>query len=58
MFLHVGDNEVLDEEKIVMIINNPGKKPSVLLTDGSRREVKAHVLTLRQRARKGAPVKR
>ena len=56
MFLHAGDNIIINEKKIVMIINagnvnkmKPGAKSIILLTDGSRHHSRINSATLKRR---------
>lgn len=56
MFLHVGDNVIINEKKIVMIINvrnekkkKAGTKSFILLTDGEKHPSRINSATLKQR---------
>ena len=56
MFLHVGDNVIINEKKIVMIIDvrnvkkkKAGTKSVILLTDGGKHPSRINSATLKHR---------
>ncbi len=60
MFLHVGDNVIINEKKIVMIIDvrnekkkKAGTKSVILLTDGKKHPSRINSATLKHRILRG-----
>ncbi len=61
MFLHAGDNVIINEKKILMIIDvrnakkkKAGTKSIILLTDGKEHSSRINSSTLKHRIERGA----